>query len=44
MLVESIATLAAKVDADCVALGVTSDADLHWLPELGVSHVVRAIT
>lgn len=44
MLVESIATLAAKVDADCVALGVTSDADLDWLPELGVSHVVRTIT
>ncbi|GAA2081160.1 hypothetical protein GCM10009821_22170 [Aeromicrobium halocynthiae] len=43
MLVESIATLAANVDADCVALGVTSDADLGWMDELGVSHVVRPL-
>jgi EAL domain-containing protein (putative c-di-GMP-specific phosphodiesterase class I) len=41
VLVESIATLAAKIDADCVALGVASDADLAWMDELGVTHVVR---
>ena len=40
VLVESIATLAAQIDADCVALGV-SDAELAWMDELGVTHVVR---
>lgn len=43
MLVESIATLAASIDADCVALGVVSDADLSWMGELGVSYVVRPL-
>ena len=43
MLVESIATLAANVDASCVALGVDADADLAWMEELGVSQVVRPL-
>lgn len=42
VLLESIATLAAKIDADCVALGVT-DAAMPWMDELGVTHVVRGV-
>lgn len=42
VLVESIATLAAKLEADCVALGVRDERDLEWMDELGVSHVVHA--
>jgi EAL domain-containing protein (putative c-di-GMP-specific phosphodiesterase class I) len=42
VLVESIAVLADKLDADCVALGVDADADLDWMEELGVTHVVRS--
>lgn len=41
VLVESIATLAAKLEADAVALGVSSDEDLAWMEELGITHVVR---
>lgn len=41
VLVESIATLAAKIEADAVALGVSSDAELAWMEELGITHVVR---
>jgi EAL domain-containing protein (putative c-di-GMP-specific phosphodiesterase class I) len=42
VLVESIAVLADKLEADCVALGVESDADMAWMEELGVTHVVRS--
>lgn len=43
VLVESIATLAAKIEADAVALGVSSDQDLAWMEELGITHVVREL-
>lgn len=42
LLVESIAMLASKLDADAVALGVRDPRDLDWMDELGVTHVVRA--